>query len=84
MDRKFALKQTSFSSIHSNGEMVFTIVQGGATASIFLTYLNDVRIPAIRPDTVVDIIDTIRKQPCVKLKGGALNLLSCFFCKTAL
>ena len=50
---------TILSSVRLDGEIAFTIFQGGTTGDKFLTYLKDVLIPTLRPGDIV-VMDNLR------------------------
>jgi len=53
-------KSTSIlSSVRLDGEIAFTIFQGGTTGDKFPTYLKDVLIPTLRPGDIV-VMDNLR------------------------
>ena len=50
---------TILSSVRLDGEVAFTIFQGGTTGDKFLTYLKDVLIPTLHPGDIV-VMDNLR------------------------
>ena len=50
---------TILSSVRLDGEIAFTIFQGGTTGDKFPTYLKDVLIPTLRPGDIV-VMDNLR------------------------
>ena len=50
---------TILSSVRLDGEIAFTIFQGGTTGDKFPTYLKDVLIPPLRPGDIV-VMDNLR------------------------